>query len=381
MLKIVCVLKKKFNMKLSYWEQKEWFSNVDYTIVGSGIVGLSCAIELKNTHPQAKILVLEKGMLPQGASSKNAGFACFGSLSELIDDLKTHSEQEVFNLVQKRWEGLQLLRSNLGDKVIDFQQNKGFELYKSASFFEECNSQKEKINKLISPIFKQDVFSESINMFGFDKVEPNYTVNQFEGQIDTGKMISELLLKAQKAGIKILNNITVKYFEEDHHFVTIQTDQITFKSNKLFIATNGFAKQLLKEEVQPARAQVIITKPIKNLHIKGTFHLDKGYYYFRNINNRILFGGGRNLDFKTEETTDFGQTDIIQNSLKSILKETILPNTDFEIEHSWSGIMGVGNQKKTIVKPISNNVFCGVRLGGMGVAIGSLVGKDLAGLI
>ena len=43
--------------------------------------------------------------------------------------------------------------------------------------------------------------------------------------------------------------------------------------------------------------------------------------------------------------------------------------------------MGVGNQKKAIVKPISSNVFCGVRLGGMGVAIGSLVGKELAELI
>ena len=43
--------------------------------------------------------------------------------------------------------------------------------------------------------------------------------------------------------------------------------------------------------------------------------------------------------------------------------------------------MGVGNQKKAIVKPISNHVFCGVRLGGMGVAIGSLIGKELADLV
>jgi gamma-glutamylputrescine oxidase len=95
----------------------------------------------------------------------------------------------------------------------------------------------------------------------------------------------------------------------------------------------------------------------------------------------VLFGGGRNLDFKTEETTAFGQTEIIQNQLEKILKETILPNTDFEIEHKWSGIMGVGNQKKAIVKQLSENVFCGVRLGGMGIAIGSLVGKELADLL
>ena len=124
----------------------------------------------------------------------------------------------------------------------------------------------------------------------------------------------------------------------------------------------------------------MITKPIKNLHIQGIFHLDQGYYYFRNIDNRILFGGGRNLDFKTEETTEFAQTKLIQNKLETLLKTTILPETNFEIDYRWSGIMGVGKQKKVIVKQLSNNVFCGVRLGGMGVAIGSLIGKELAEL-
>ena len=89
-------------MQLSYWEIKSWFTHIDYTIVGSGIVGLNCALQLKQKFPKANILVLEKGILPQGASTKNAGFACFGSLSEILDDLKTHSEQEVLELVKKR---------------------------------------------------------------------------------------------------------------------------------------------------------------------------------------------------------------------------------------------------------------------------------------
>ena len=368
-------------MNFSYWELKEWFTNVDFTIVGSGIVGLNCALELKNTHPKAKVLILEKGVLPQGASSKNAGFACFGSLSEIIDDLNSHTEEEVFNLVKKRWDGLQLLRQNLGDKNINFQKNKGFELFNDEHFYNSCLSRKNEINSLLKPIFKEAVFKVDENIFNFQNIHQKYSTNQFEGQIDTGKMVAELLLKTQKEGVKILNNITVENFTENNETVLVKTNQITFKTNKLYIATNGFTKQLLQESVQPARAQVIITKPIKNLHIKGTFHLDKGYYYFRNIDDRILFGGGRNLDFKGEETTEFGQTVIIQNQLKTILQETILQNTKFEIEHSWSGIMGVGKQKKAIVKQISTNVFCGVRLGGMGVAIGSLVGKELAELI
>jgi glycine/D-amino acid oxidase-like deaminating enzyme len=368
-------------MNYSYWELKEWFTNIDFTIVGSGIVGLNCALALKKKHPKAKVLILEKGMLPQGASTKNAGFACFGSLSEIIDDLNTHTEEEVFNLVDNRWKGLQLLRKNLGDKKIDFQHHKGFELCDSEDFFEDCLSKKQEINQLLKPIFKEDVFSVADNIFNFKKVHHSYIVNNFEGQIDTGKMATQLLLKAQKSGIKILNNIVVESFVENGNNVNIKTNRLDFYTKKLCIATNGFANKILNENVQPARAQVLITKPIKNLKIKGTFHLDKGYYYFRNIDNRILFGGGRNLDFKTEETAEFGETSIIQNELENILKETILPNTNFEVEHRWSGIMGVGDQKNAIVKQISNNVFCGVRLGGMGIAIGSLVGKELAELI
>ena len=67
--------------------------------------------------------------------------------------------------------------------------------------------------------------------------------------------------------------------------------------------------------------------------------------------------------------------------MEDLLKNVILPNTPFEIEHRWSGIMGIGNSKKPIVQQLSNHTYCGVRMGGMGVAIGSLIGQELADLI
>ena len=368
-------------MNLSYWEIKSWLADIDFTIVGSGIVGLSCALSLRQSYPKANILVLEKGMLPQGASTKNAGFACFGSLSEIIEDLKTHSEEEVLDLINKRVQGLTQLRKTLGDRTINYLNYGGYELFeKKNDLLEECLSRKDDINSLLYRIFKEDVFTVKRNDFLFENVKNQFIYNRFEGQLDTGNMMEALLRKVQSKGIKILNNITVESFSEDVNKVIIKTSQFEFNTSKLLIATNGFAVQLINEEVKPARAQVLVTKPIKNLHIKGTFHLDKGYYYFRNIDDRILFGGGRNLDFKGEETSEFGQTELIQNRLEHILKSTILPNTTFEIEHRWSGIIGVGNQKKAIVKQLSNHVYCGVRLGGMGIAIGSLIGKELADL-
>lgn len=370
-------------MQLSYWELKNWFTGVDYTIVGSGIVGLHTALRLRERFPDAKILVLEKGMLPEGASTKNAGFACFGSLSEIIDDLKSHTEEEVIQLVQKRWDGLQLLRKNLGDLALDLKPFGGYELFLNTdeSSYSECLQKLPFINEILRPLFKAEVFSKEIDRFGFQNIQEYTVFNPFEAQIDTGNMMQALLKKAHAAGILILNNQSVTGFSEHTSGVQVALNAFTFNTGKLLFATNGFATELTQGEVKPARAQVLITQEIPNLDIKGTFHLDRGYYYFRNINNRILLGGGRNLDFEGETTTNLSQTDLIQNKLEELLKTVILPNQEFQIAHRWSGIMGVGAHKKPIVKALSEHVYCGVRMGGMGVAIGSLIGQELADLV
>ena len=370
-------------MNLSYWERKTWLNNIDFAVIGSGIVGLSCALALRKKFPKGKIVVFEKGMLPSGASTKNAGFACFGSLSEVLEDLESHSVNEVVQLIKDRLKGLQLLRETLGDAQLDYRENGGYELFerKDKSLFEECQDKMQYVNQLLFPVFDSKVFSTKNNDFEFQNIHPKLIFNKFEGQIDTGKMMLGLIKKASKANIQILNNAEITSITEANDSAVLElnnTEELSVK--QILIATNGFSNQFLDEDVTPVRAQVLVTKPIKNLNIKGTFHLDKGYYYFRNINDRILLGGGRNLDFTTEETSQFGLTQLIQNRLEELLSTTILPNTPFEVDTRWSGIMGVGKQKKPIVRRLSQHVCCGVRLGGMGVAIGSSIGVQLANL-
>jgi glycine/D-amino acid oxidase-like deaminating enzyme len=134
-------------------------------------------------------------------------------------------------------------------------------------------------------------------------------------------------------------------------------------------------------EVEPARAQVLVTKPVEGLQLKGSFHYDHGYYYFRNIGNRILFGGARNLDFEEENTMDFSLTSKIQNRLDELLTTMIAPGRNPEVEMRWSGIMGIGPKKSPIVEKVSERIYCAVRMGGMGVALGSLVGEDAAKMV
>lgn len=369
--------------KFSYWENNTFFNNIDLLVIGSGIVGLNAALNYKITYPKHKVIVLERGVLPNGASTKNAGFACFGSPSELLDDLKSSSENHVFALVEKRWKGLQELRTLIGDENLDFQNNFGLELFteNNTELYQECADKIDYLNQQTSKITGPNTYSIISNNYGFHKIS-GIIKNQYEGQIDTGKMMSKLTQLVIEKGIHIINNTSVNSIYDNGNEVEINTDTTgVLKPKKVIVATNGFAKSLLDLDVEPARAQVLITKPIENLPFKGTFHYDKGYYYFRNIHNRVLFGGGRNLDFKGENTTEIKTTELIIDELKRLLKEVILPSTPFEVDYTWAGIMGVGNTKESIVKHYSENVICAVRMGGMGVAIGSLIGKEASELL
>jgi gamma-glutamylputrescine oxidase len=370
---------QKAGSSYSFWETQSYFKGVDLVVIGSGIVGLSAAISYREKHKKAKVLVLERGMLPSGASTKNAGFACFGSVSELLSDLRQSSEDLVWHTVNMRIKGLELLRKRLGDKHIDYREYGGYELFDDKQRFQECTEQIDRLNKQLKPFLKEketySVTNPRIRHFGFKGVK-GLIFNKKEGQIDTGNMMTELLRLAYSKDIQILNRVEVKRLEDHANGVDLLTTAGEIRAEKVIVATNGFASQLLDlEDVKPARAQVLVTKPIKDLRIKGTFHYDEGFYYFRNIGNRVLFGGGRNLDFETETTTELALNSKIQKRLDKLLKDVILPDTAFEVEQRWAGIMGVGSEKKPIIRKLSPHIVCAVRMGGMGIAIGSLVGK------
>lgn len=375
------ITNKDFNY--SYWEKKLYFSQFDLIIVGSGIVGLSTALFFRKKNKNAKILILEKGIMPDGASTKNAGFACFGSAGELLMDLNSSSENDVWSTVKMRWQGLSLLRNLIGDQRMNYENFGGFELFKHKNELEKCLDKLTYLNKQFYKLSKlKNCYSNfKASELPFQQIE-GCIKNQYEGQIDTAQMMQNLIHLAMSQNIQILNHVTVQSFQENTGFTEIESSAGTFKCTYLIIATNGFAQSIVPEiSVSPARAQVLITEPVKHLNFKGSFHMDEGYYYFRNVGDRVLFGGGRNLDLEGETTSIQGLNSKIQQKLNTDLKQIILPNLKFNIDSRWSGIMGIGREKKPIIQKIGKNTLVAVRMGGMGIAIGSLVGKTAAAQI
>jgi gamma-glutamylputrescine oxidase len=372
---------------LSYWEKNGFLGNIDLAIIGSGIVGLSAAIAAKKRYPKFKVVVFEKGIFPSGASTKNAGFACFGSLTEIADDLKSLSEEKVIELIKLRKEGLEALKKNVSPRKMKLSYWGGYEVFKESDFhiFEKAKSELNYINSLLKPVFHESVFQiDPDKLTKFNLKNFKYCIlNKFEGQIDTGSMMTELALQAAKKGVIIYNGIHINSFEYiSDNLIEIQAGENNIKCKKLIVANNAFAKEFVKnEDINPARAQVLITEPIKNLKIKGPFHYDKGYYYFRNIDNRILLGGARNLNFEEEATFNQETTPAIQLALEDLLNNFIHPETKLKIEQRWTGTMAIGKDRFPIIKQIKPNITCAVKLGGMGVAIGSIGGKKAIDLM
>ncbi len=373
---------------LSIWE-KESFIQYDYIIAGSGIVGLSTALSIKELEPNASVLILERGLLPSGASTRNAGFACIGTVGEKLHDIKLMGEENVVQLMLKRWEGLQLLRKRVGDQNMDFENLGGYELVLQHETFDY--EAMHRLNHLLSDTFKEPVYAEDysgINRFGLNSSAVKTLIkNRLDGQLHSGKMLNRLIDLCQQNHIRIITGANITQFEEANNLLRVKvtssfTSELTFTCKQLAICTNAFTKDLLPDvDVTPGRGQVLITSPIEGLSLQGTFNFDEGYYYFRNFGNRILFGGGRNLDFEKEKTTTFELNPQIQEKLEYYLSEIIAPGKKFHITDRWTGIMGFGKEKLPEVKRITPHISIGIKLNGMGVALGSKIGHELAGVV
>lgn len=375
-------------MQVSIWEKESFFAPRDVIITGSGFVGLWCAYYLKKQFPKLSIAIVERGIIPTGASTRNAGFACFGSATELLEDSLSMGEDKMLEVVEMRSQGLALIKDTFKPKSIDFQICGGYELItgNSEPGSKELGAKLKNLNAVLAKVLnKKNIFSlanKKIKSFGFAQVT-QLIENKLEGYLHSGKLCQALLQLVQNAGVTVLNGIEIKGHEQiGEHVVLYTNHNVHLTCSKLLVCTNGFAKQLLPElNLVPARGQILVTSEIPDLKFKGTFHYDGGYYYFRNLGKRVLLGGARNKALEEESSSEMKITDRIQNELENFLATYILPGKDFLITDRWSGIMGMGPEKMPITQKISENIFCAVRLGGMGVALAPVIGRKMAQLL
>ncbi|WP_445664493.1 NAD(P)/FAD-dependent oxidoreductase [Fodinibius sp. AD559] len=359
----------------SFWEKDSFLKPYDLVIIGAGIVGLSSALFYKRQNPSARVAVLERGYLPQGASTRNAGFACVGSIGEHLADMEKESEENIKRRIKRRYEGLQLLKETLGEEAIGYDHCGGFEFFKSRQKFEKVSAEIDRFNGWMKELVGEyDVYSKD-ELQGYPVIK-----NRLEGALHPGKMMEALAKKVSSAGVDIKWNSRVEDVTKDGIVSIAEGPEI--RSNKVLFAANGFVRRLLPElEINPARGFVMVTNEQENLPWKGIFHHDRGYIYFRNVGSRLLIGGARNLDKDGEQTDQFGTNETIKAHLKEFVSQTLKLGNHCNIDYEWSGIMGFSSTKTPIIKQLDRNRFVAAGLSGMGIAIGMEVGRSASDML
>ncbi len=359
----------------SFWEKDSFLKPYDLIIVGAGIVGLSSVLFYRRHHPGARILVLDKGFIPEGASTRNAGFACVGSITEHVSDMQKETEKNIKERIQRRYKGMHLLRETLGDAVIGYENCGGYEVFTDGREFEKVREHILQFNNWMKELTGEEGVYQPKKINGYDGI-----YNRLEGALHPGKMMQALLNEATKSGTVIRWNTTVERIEEKG-LLHIESG-VTLEAGQILVAVNGFTKRLLPDvPVKPARGLVMMSESWRDIPWKGTFNHDRGYVYFRNVGTRLLLGGGRNKAIEEESMDAFGTNEIIKNYLQTFARETLNMPDEIDFEYEWSGIMGFTPTKTPVLKRLDEHCVVAVGLSGMGIAIGMEVGKSAAKLL
>ena len=369
----------------SFWERTRY----DFIIVGGGFTGLQAALASRRRYPRASILVLERHPVALGASTRNAGFACFGAPTELLADVREQGWEATLQTVAARFRGVEALRTTWAGEDIGWREQGGYEIISDAATAAYVRDHLTELNRrLYSITGRRETWAIVPPPRGAPRGEL-LLYNDLEAQLQPAALHRALRRRCAAANVDVWNGVTVTDVlgESPEEFAVHSEELAPLTSASVVICTNAFLPRLLPRyagAVRPVRNQVFVTRPLRDLQLRGCYHYHEGYVYLRDVNNtRLLIGGGRHRAGPESETDAFGNTKTIRDYLlgwvDKHLPELNLTAADFE--HSWSGILAQGASKEVLLEEVRPGLVVAGRLAGMGVALSAEVGSRVAGLL
>lgn len=349
-------------------------AHADAVVVGAGLAGLGAAERLRRLRPHWRVLLLEQTPTLANASTRNAGFACFGTAGELLDELSTQPVEAVRARLAARWRGLQHLRQALGEAAIGYEPCGGYELFTDAGAHRAALEFLPTLNGWLEQLTgEREVYRPSTHL-GHPVI-----ANRLEAALDTGRLMATALTWAQGAGVELQLGAAVGRLEPG---ALVLTSGARIASPRIVLATNAHTAALSPEvAIAPGRGYVCLTEPLGDLEWRGTWHYERGYVYFRHVDSpegvRLLLGGGRHLDFATERSTEPAINPRIRDYLFDFAERVLGVRVRGRVAAEWVGVMGFGAEGP-VLRAQAPGLWVAAGLGGMGVARGLAFGAEAA---
>ena len=357
-------------MTVSHWQQQgQKERDVDFLVVGAGLVGSAAAYFAKQAHNR-EVTVTDARDVGLGASGRNAGF--------MISGLDTYYHRAIENygrdVAREMWE--------LSHRSISHWR----EFIKSSPFevpLDSCGSmllaetpqEAKELEEAAAALSKDKI---DIEYYSKDPLGRGYYAG-IQQPLDAGVQ-PYLLTKsvmAQSGAEFIPSNELYRIEQDDDDYVRVYTRQFIFRARYVMLCTNAWSPMIdpyFIGKVIPTRAQCLVTERLAHVPIPYCGYSDYGYMYYRStFDGRFLLGGGRQ-HFKAEEsnTTEDRLNPNVQGYLDAYLAK-YFPDVKAAVAHRWSGIMGFSVDGLPLAGCLPDKPRVGFAVGftGHGLAMGA----------
>jgi glycine/D-amino acid oxidase-like deaminating enzyme len=359
----------------------------DVAIVGAGYTGLSAARQLARTG--ASVLVLERGGIGDGASSRNAGQVLTGLKLEPASLIAKYGEAHARQLFDLSRDAISALERVVADEAIDCELERTGHLQAAAkpSHFHALEQEQALLGR---------VFDHSVTLIGERDQAAELGARGYHGllvdeesrAINPAKYVHGLAAAAARAGAVIAEHAAVERISRNGQTWRIDTAHRQIHARDVLVATNGYtdkAAPALQRRLIPIGSYIIATEPLPavltaRLLPKRRMVFDSKYFlhYFRlTADNRLLFGGRAEFSGPTLQSANRAEL-ILRRELSSIFPE--LAGTP--IEYAWSGHVAFTRDQMPHAGRMDGLFYAGGYCGhgiAMATYLGGLIARRIAG--
>ncbi|MBK0325787.1 FAD-dependent oxidoreductase [Rhodobacteraceae bacterium F11138] len=371
------------------WPALQGTVQSDVAIVGAGFTGLSAALHLARAG--ATVTVLEAGPPGWGASGRNGGFCCLGGSklggNEMVRHYGTAATHEY---LQAEKDAVHLVSRILTEHRIDADTHSNGE-----TILAHRPRDMVALRQLADAVNRQDEATARLTEAA-DLAELGMS-GPFHGALTTDvgfalnprKYLFGLAAAAQSAGATVFQDSAAVRFERRDASWRVHTARGHVCAETVLIATNGYSSEdlppWLAGRYMPSQSNVLVTRPLSDAEIAAQgWSSDQMAYDTRNLlhyfrlmpDRRFLFGmrGGLTSSPRAERRAR-------QNTRRDF--ERMFPAwRHVPSPWQWSGMVCLSRRRIPYAGPVPGHsgMFVGMAYHGNGVAMGSYIGRVLAGL-
>lgn len=357
-------------------------SKVDVAIVGAGYTGLSAARHL--AQQGASVVVLERGSIGSGASSRNGGQVLTGLKLDAAVLVQRYGARLARQLFDVSLDAVGRLESIIAEDAIDcgYARTGHIQAACKAAHFTAFRDEQ----ALLARVFNHEVSvvprSAQQREIGTTRYH-GLLVDERSGALNPAAYVCGLAAAAAQRGAIIVGGVGVDVVNRAGARWTVTTPQGSIDAGNVLIATDGFtgsASRVFRRRMVPIGSYAVATEPLGDalatrLMPRGRMAFDSKnlLHYFRlTADGRLLFGGRARFAPPTESTTRQA-AETLRRGMVGVFPE--LETT--RIDYAWAGTVSVTRDQMPRAGCLDGLYYAGGYCG-HGVAMATYLGELIA---